>query len=75
MDLVFNNIRVYKVQKTGEFRDKAEKDVSLLCEYDPQGINIKFLLGTLCCVFHCANRVIGSEDNLCDDCRSFVTRN
>lgn len=45
MDLVFNNIRVYKVQKTGEFRDKVDKEVSLTCEYDPQGINIKILIG------------------------------
>lgn len=55
MDLAFNNVRVFKVQKTGEFRDKVDKDVSLSCEYDPQGINVKILLGNLVDsrTFHC----------------------
>lgn len=45
VDVVIRNIRIFKVQKSGELRDKLVKDVSLSCEYDPQGINIKFLAG------------------------------
>lgn len=45
VDVVIRNIRIFKVQKSGELRDKLVKDVSLSCEYDPQGINIKLIAG------------------------------
>lgn len=45
VDVVIRNIRIFKVQKNGELRDKLEKDVNLICEYDPQGLNLKLLSG------------------------------
>lgn len=49
VDVVYRNIRIFKVIKTGEFRDKLEKDVSISCEYDPQGINLRILAGERAC--------------------------
>lgn len=45
VDVVLRSIRVYKVQKSGELCDKLEKDVNLICEYDPQGVNLKLYTG------------------------------
>lgn len=54
VDVVIRNIRIFKVQKSGDLRDKLVKDVSLSCEYDPQGINIKLIAGMW---HYCANKI------------------
>lgn len=38
-------VRVFKIENNGELVDKCNKNVDILCEYDPQGINLKVLLG------------------------------
>lgn len=45
VDVVLRSIRILKVQKNGDLCDKFEKDISLICEYDPQGVNLKIYTG------------------------------
>lgn len=46
-DVTIRSVRLLKVEKSGDLLDKSHKDVDILCEYDPQGINIKILSGKL----------------------------
>lgn len=46
-DGVLRTIRIYKVQKNGDLCDKYGQNMSLLCEYDPQGITLKCFTGKL----------------------------
>lgn len=61
VDVVLRSIRVYKVQKNGELCDKIEKDVNLICEYDPQGVNLKCFTGKLSEVFAIKKKVYGAS--------------
>lgn len=45
VDVVLRSTRILKVQKNGELCDKYERDISLICEYDPQGVNLKVYTG------------------------------
>lgn len=47
VDVILRSIRIFKVQKNGELCDKFEKDISLICEYDPQGVNLKIYTGKI----------------------------
>lgn len=42
---VIRSVRVYKIENSGELVDKCKSEVDILCEYDPQGINIKIITG------------------------------
>lgn len=45
VDIILRSVRVFTVQKNGELNDKNERNINLICEYDPQGINIKTFTG------------------------------
>lgn len=45
MATVIKCVRVYQILNNGELVDKCKKNVDLLIEYDPQGINLKVLSG------------------------------
>lgn len=45
VDVVIRSVRIFKVQKNGELRDKFNIAVCLLCEYDPQGFILKIFSG------------------------------
>lgn len=45
MATVIKCVRVFKIENNGELVDKCKKTVDLLCEYDPQGINLKVVSG------------------------------
>ncbi len=45
MATVIKCVRVFQILNNGELVDKCKKNVDLLCEYDPQGINLKVLSG------------------------------
>lgn len=42
---VIRSVRVYKIENSGDLVDKCKSDVDILCEYDPQGVNIKIISG------------------------------
>lgn len=44
-EVIIKCVRVFKIENNGDLVDKCNKNVDLLCEYDPQGINLKVLLG------------------------------
>lgn len=46
-DDILKAIRIYEVQKNGELLDKYERSLNLLCEINPQGVNLKIFLGKL----------------------------
>lgn len=45
MATVIKSVRVFQILNNGDLVDKCKKNVDLLCEYDPQGINLKVLSG------------------------------
>lgn len=44
---VIRSVRVYKIENSGDLVDKCKSDVDILCEYDPQGVNLKIISGKL----------------------------
>lgn len=42
---MIRSVRVFKVEKSGDLSDKCNKDVELIIQYDPQGINLKIMSG------------------------------
>lgn len=45
VDVILRPIRVFVVQNNGELVDKFEHSTYVLCEYDPQGMNMKIFTG------------------------------
>lgn len=45
VDGILRPVRILKVQKNGDLCDKYDENISLLCEYDPQGITLKCFTG------------------------------
>lgn len=44
-DVAIRAVRVYRIESNGDLTDKCNRDVDLLVQYDPQGINLKILTG------------------------------
>lgn len=44
-DVVIRSVRVFKVENSGDLSDKCNKEVDLLLQYDPQGVNLKIKCG------------------------------
>lgn len=51
VDVVIRSVRVFKIQKNGDLRDKFDVEVCLLCEYDPQGFVLKIFSGNFQLLF------------------------
>lgn len=45
MATVIKCVRVFQILNSGDLVDKCKKNVDILCEYDPQGVNLKVLSG------------------------------
>lgn len=47
VDDILRSTRVFVVQKNGELSDKFGRNINLICEYDPQGMNLKMFSGKI----------------------------
>lgn len=45
VDEILRAIRIFVVQKNGELSDKFGRNINLICENDPQGMNMKIFTG------------------------------
>lgn len=47
VDVILRSVRVFEVKKNGELYDKFNRNINIICEYDPQGINMKIFTGKI----------------------------
>lgn len=45
VDDILRSTRIFVVQRNGELSDKFGRNINLLCEQDPQGMNMKIFSG------------------------------
>lgn len=45
MEAIWRSIRIYMVEKNGKLCDKFDRNIDLICEYDPQGMKMKIFTG------------------------------
>lgn len=45
MEAIWRSIRIYIVEKNGKLCDKFDRNIDLICEYDPQGMKMKIFTG------------------------------
>lgn len=45
MEAMWRSVRIYIVEKNGKLCDKFDRNIDLICEYDPQGMKMKIFTG------------------------------
>lgn len=45
MEAIWRSIRIYIVERNGKLCDKFDRNIDLICEYDPQGMKMKIFTG------------------------------